>query len=48
VNLDRTVLRDAWARTLITDLIGAGQVFNALASSTSDPNNGRPRSTLAP
>ena len=34
LNLDRTVLRDSAARTLITDLTDAGQVFNALASTT--------------
>ena len=34
LNLDRTVLRDSPARTLITDLTDAGQVFNALASTT--------------
>jgi nucleoside-diphosphate-sugar epimerase len=32
LNLDRTMLRDSAARTLITDLTDAGQVFNALAS----------------
>ena len=34
LNLDRTVLRDSAARTLLTDLTDAGQVFNALASTT--------------
>ena len=34
LNLDRAVLRDSPARTLITDLTDAGQVFNALASTT--------------
>ena len=34
LNLDRVPLRDTPARTLITDLTDAGQVFNALASTT--------------
>ena len=34
LNLDRVVLRDSMARTLITDLTDAGQVFNALASTS--------------
>lgn len=34
LNLDRVVLRDSPARTLVTDLTDAGQVFNALASTT--------------
>ena len=34
MNLDRTVLKDSAARTVITDLTDAGQVFNALCSTT--------------
>ena len=34
LNLDRTVLKDSAARTVITDLTDAGQVFNALCSTT--------------
>ncbi len=34
LNLDRVPLQGSAARTLITDLTDAGQVFNALASST--------------
>ena len=34
LNLDRVPMAKATARTLITDLTDAGQVFNALASST--------------
>jgi nucleoside-diphosphate-sugar epimerase len=34
LNLDRTALPDSPARTLITDLTDAGQVFNAFASTT--------------
>ena len=34
LNLDRCVLQDSPARTLITDLTDAGQVFNALCSTT--------------
>jgi nucleoside-diphosphate-sugar epimerase len=34
LNLDRTVLRDSPARTLVTELTDAGQVFNALCSTT--------------
>ena len=34
MNLDRTVLQNSAARTLITDLTDAGQVFNALNSTT--------------
>ena len=34
MNLDRTVLQGSQARTMITDLTDAGQVFNALASTT--------------
>jgi len=34
LNLDRVVLRDSLARTVITDLTDAGQVFNALCSTT--------------
>lgn len=34
LNLDRVVLPNSQARTLITDLTDAGQVFNALAAST--------------
>jgi hypothetical protein len=34
LNLDRTVLRDSPARTLITDLTDAGQVVTALAGTT--------------
>src|SRR5262245_2438147 len=38
LNLDRAMLRDSPARTLITELTDAGQVFNALRTTTA-PND---------